>query len=451
MSTPKSISRFACAILASAVVALPSSASIGGTTITLDKDLYEVGDTATATITGTPGDVAYLVIDTAVGPTTLPGVGTFDIEAGATMMIFPLGVIPPSGSVTISHTAICDGFITSDKPIFMQGATFDPLAGLPLDISNLEVVEWARGDDCGVCPEAAVGDPLLAKFPGGIAVWLPGIGIDFVFSGTPLYVEYGDGTARLTGEIYSASAPTKSFEMDILIEGRVGFGDVGYPPMGSPKTELKDKAYKMNGGGPVDTLTWHYYESVTGLLVGTGDFAGGNIGVTRFGPAWQVGYGADNLSVEHGASGWLTLNVLSTPPGESWVPIGNSDINITTRSCVPSEPLCVIPPGFDPQYSTFPGGVAVWIPGIGTDYVSSPDMKYTEYPDGSARLIGETFSAANPLDRFLIDVFYTNRVDPGDPVYPPPLSPKLELKPSAYIQNGGPIDPSTWQIGRAHV
>src|SRR5690606_27453467 len=29
--------------------------------------------------------------------------------------------------------------------------------------------------------------------------------------------------------------------------------------------------------------------------------------------------------------------------------------------------------------------------------------------------------------------------------YPPPMSPKKELLPAAYVENGGPIDPQTWR------
>ena len=52
---------------------------------------------------------------------------------------------------------------------------------------------------------------------------------------------------------------------------------------------------------------------------------------------------------------------------------------------------------------------------------------------------GTLRSVSNPNNAFTVDVQFS-----GYSSTPPDGSPKLELLPNAYVQNGGPIDPSTW-------
>ena len=440
MLSPRSSKQALGFALAAALTAAPASATGGATpTLNLDQTLYEVGQTATATLTGNPGDFAFLLADAHEGPTYIPGVGTLAVDAGATMTILPMGTIPPSGVLDMQATPGCND-PAAWQPFFLQGVT----VGAGFDFSNLEVLDFVRGPGCHSFPEPPLGDPTYGNFPGGTALWLPGVGQDdYVFLPGARYTEYLDGTATLRGVAEGRYDSSKKFRVDVVLDNRMGPGDAAYPPAMSPKKELKPGAYR-SWGGPVDTGTWHYYQTMTGTLYGMDGYAGGILAIDRFGPSFQVGYGGDNVSLDFGASGWFNQNVVAQPSGEVWAPVGHGDFNITIRDvATPEPPVCVRAPE-DSQYATFPADVAVWLPGIGTDYVLETDTTYTEYLDGTARLVGEAYRPSAPTERFLVDVLFSDRVDIGDPNYPPPGSPKKEMHPTAYIEWGGPVDPSTW-------
>ncbi len=161
---------------------------------------------------------------------------------------------------------------------------------------------------------------------------LPGIGTDYVTLPDTKYTEFPDGTARLVGEIARPSNPLEHFAIDVIFDSRVDPGDPGYPPPMSPKLELSPSAY-IGAGGPVDPDTWHYYEELNGILIGLDSYAGGFIAVDRFGPSWQVGLGANNINTLDGASGWINMDVLATPPGYTWTPIGHGDFNMQLIVC----------------------------------------------------------------------------------------------------------------------
>ena len=114
--------------------------------------------------------------------------------------------------------------------------------------------------------------------------------------------EFDDGTAHLTGAIYKERVPNKRFLVDVWFTGRVSPGELGFAPSGSPKKELWDWMYVENGG-PVDTNTWHYYLHTDGFLTGQNAMAGALIQITRMGPAFQVGLGANGKNIGFGASG----------------------------------------------------------------------------------------------------------------------------------------------------
>lgn len=84
----------------------------------------------------------------------------------------------------------------------------------------------------------------------------------------------------------------------------------------------------------------------------------------------------------------------------------------------------------------------------GKDYVttSTDDLFWEEYDDGTAKLVGTVFDRnqvdsnnANP-NGWLINVNFVKRSEDGSG------GPKKELKNSAYANNGGPVDPSTWDF-----
>lgn len=435
--------------LALALLASPSAqastAAPGDPVVTLDKPLYQTGETATLTVTGTPGDQLWLLFDRRPGPTVLPGLGTFGLQMGRTLGVFPMGPMPASGSLTVAYTPDCLSAVVGE-PTFLQAVTSARQAPLPVHLSNVAVYEVQRGDECHNCPKTPIQDPTFGASPGGTAVYLHGIGNDFVFAPGASFAEYSDGTARLTGEIFRPTVPTERFLLDTLFTSYMGAGDVAYPPVGSPKLELAPAAY-ADQGGPIYPNVWHYYPTFTGLLIGLDDFAGGIVSIARTGPAFQVGYGANGKDLTYGGSGWLNVAVLTQPTSTTLNSTGGGDINMSVGDCPAlSTPLCptaAAPDAFSPQQSLAPHAVVMFSIDGKYDF-NGPNDSFTEFSDGTARLQGELVNTTDGTKKWTLDVIFNGKIDVGDPLNPPPGSPKLELMSSAYIWNNGPIDPATW-------
>ncbi|MEM7166197.1 MAG: putative Ig domain-containing protein, partial [Planctomycetota bacterium] len=68
---------------------------------------------------------------------------------------------------------------------------------------------------------------------------------------------------------------------------------------------------------------------------------------------------------------------------------------------------------------------------------------FTELPDGTATLTGTVTDATNPNACFTVDLTLTGLITASEPV--PAGSPQLFLSPSAYVANGGTVDPDTWR------
>ncbi|MCB1054930.1 MAG: carboxypeptidase regulatory-like domain-containing protein, partial [Acidobacteria bacterium] len=82
---------------------------------------------------------------------------------------------------------------------------------------------------------------------------------------------------------------------------------------------------------------------------------------------------------------------------------------------------------------------AVWLPGIATELYFEPPAVFNELPDGTATLTGTAVDATNMARSFFVQVTFTGRT-----AVTPAGSPKKELDPSQYVENGGPIDTDTW-------
>jgi hypothetical protein len=295
--------------------------------------------------------------------------------------------------------------------------------------------------DLGECVEPAEKDPRYYSGGAGHALYAPGIGKDFVFSSGGQFVELADGTARLTGVVERASAPTQRFMVDVVFSGRLDPGMPGYAPPMSPKKELASTAYVPNG--PVDPSHWHYYEGIDGTLTGLDAFDGALVQVKRRGPAFQVGVGANGKNTRFGGSGWLDLLVLTQPSqGKGWKTALVGDFNLDLgRDCRG----CPRAAYGDPGLGVGPlGDTAFWLPGIATDLEFESGALWIEHADGTATLAGVVRSLSNPLRRFAVHLELDQRVDPGDPEHAPAGSPKKELPPAVYLENGGPIDAETW-------
>ncbi|NNM20290.1 MAG: hypothetical protein HKO55_03335 [Gammaproteobacteria bacterium] len=125
-------------------------------------------------------------------------------------------------------------------------------------------------------------------------------GQDYLFTGADgTLIEYDDGTAMFSGYAHSIDDAGSGYMVTLSLSGRTAIA-----PPDSPKRELMSGAYSDNGG-PVDTGTWYYYTGFSGTFDGIGALAGTTLIITQRGPAFQIGFGANNKNLNFGASAWF--------------------------------------------------------------------------------------------------------------------------------------------------
>ncbi|MEM8964142.1 MAG: SdrD B-like domain-containing protein [Acidobacteriota bacterium] len=288
-----------------------------------------------------------------------------------------------------------------------------------------------------ICVEQANVDPVVYGGSGGHALWLPGIGKDFVFFGEPgTFVEQPDGTALFTGTVYRVSNPNQGFAISVMLDGYTTTA-----PPGSPKRELRSSAY-VDNGGPIDPSTWWYYPDFIATLTGVGEYAGAVVELTTRGPAWQTGFGANGKNANFGASMWFNYQVLEQPSaGPSLRVSGHGDFNVDLVDCVELlASYCPAPAlGQNGGWAAGSADHAITLPGIAHDMWLLDGAFFGEFSDGTARFIGTAYDVNDPGNLLDFDVTFT-----GATSVEPAGSPKKELPSWAYVDNGGPIDPSTW-------
>lgn len=285
-------------------------------------------------------------------------------------------------------------------------------------------------------------DPIYGQLAGGHALYLPGIGTDFVFrAGGELFL-HGDGSAELMGEVMSLGAPERRFLVDVHLAGLMGPDAESYPPVDSPKLELRPEAYVANGG-PVDPARWLYFTELDGRLIGRGELAGARLALEGTGPSAQLGRGANGKNLQNGLASWIRLTLLEQPDAGPALPTSpqDGDFNLTlTRTLI----SCAREAFEDALVTPLPGDHAFWLPGIGTDFVLRPGGHFIERSDGTAVVRGIIERENNPAWSFRVDVRFSDRRNPGAPDHPPAGSPKKDLYPAAYVENGGPVDTALW-------
>ena len=147
------------------------------------------------------------------------------------------------------------------------------------------------------------------------------------------FVDFGDGTARLTGRIEN---PDKNgaWDVDLFLTGRTTT-----PPAGSPKLP----------GFAVDPSDWVYFETIDGTLTGVAgtDYEGSVVTVTRRGEAFQLGDGANLKTENFGASTWFSWDLVQADVNgalratDHCDPYG--DINADFGDPEPCQPNCKTP------------------------------------------------------------------------------------------------------------
>ncbi|HEX4497346.1 MAG TPA: SdrD B-like domain-containing protein, partial [Thermoanaerobaculia bacterium] len=318
---------------------------------TYDLDGLGTANQATATLTAgqarTDVDFGYRTLGSIGDRVWLDSNGNGVQDAGEIGFDgLTVELINSSGTVIATTVTSGDGNYTfANLPAGTYSVRLDTVTGMmaTYDLDGVATPNFAtftlaggqnRTDvDFGVrvngCAEGAPLDPTYGPTTGGQAFWFPGIVTDLVFTPDPgTFLVNGDGTASLTGTLRSVSDPTKVFTVSVNFSGLTGTA-----PSGSPKKELQSSAYSENGG-PINTASWLYFTSYTGTLTGSGSYAGAVITISRTGPAFQIGVGADGKNIGFGGSGWFLWTVTHQPTsGNSLQSTGQGDIDIDLDDC----------------------------------------------------------------------------------------------------------------------
>jgi hypothetical protein len=116
-------------------------------------------------------------------------------------------------------------------------------------------------------------------------------------------------------------------------------------------------------------------------------------------------------------------------------------ITVQMLDCRSTNVLCVDEADFDPACGHGVDTHGLWLPNIGKDFDFIPNPgQFIENPDGTATITGIVRRRTDTNQAFIVTIALS-----GLTTNPPPDSPKKQLCDSAYVENGGPIDPSTWR------
>lgn len=142
---------------------------------------------------------------------------------------------------------------------------------------------------------------------------------------TGRFTEHADGTATLSYKVKNAHGD--GFRVQATLSDRQA-----KQPTGSPKF------------GPVitDATNWYYYKTLSGTLSGLSNtrYAGSIIDISRRGPAFQLGVGADyHEAGNFGGAAWLNLSTRRQPYTgvvfpQQWT---QADINIQLPDCTEEQ------------------------------------------------------------------------------------------------------------------
>ncbi|MFK8030676.1 MAG: SdrD B-like domain-containing protein, partial [Gammaproteobacteria bacterium] len=134
-----------------------------------------------------------------------------------------------------------------------------------------------------------------------------------------------DGTATLTGTVYKQGQPDYRYSVNLVMSG----GTFDAPP-GSPKNHFG-----------YNTDDWYFYPNWNGTLTGLSWNDNASVTITRTGPAFQIGTGANdhqNEGDQYGGSGWFDWSVNSQPNDCDYYNdcinhSGSGDVNVRIEAC----------------------------------------------------------------------------------------------------------------------
>ena len=283
----------------------------------------------------------------------------------------------------------------------------------------------------------AANDPAHSSLQGGAMLKVPGLLEDFVIAGGGQFVQLPNGTARLTGRVFSDSSIYSAFLIDLVFTGKLQSGNAGFPPAGAPSLGLLAGNYVP--AGPIAPSTFVYYTAASGTLTGVRDLDGLVLSLSSSQPV-QLGQGANNRNLNDGLLARFAATVTHQLPS----PVTVSGPVELTFDFQQDHVEDTTHPQPDPLRTTLPAGRAMVLPGVGSDYVFVPAADFTEYGDGHAELQGTLARISALNDSWTVSLQLQNRVTPGQANHPPTGSPVLQMLPSAYVANGGTMNPAHW-------
>jgi hypothetical protein len=206
--------------------------------------------------------------------------------------------VSPTTSKTYSVTASCGGFSYTDS--------------VDVNVSSCNSV---------VCTKQVSNTVGCANTP--YVIWLKdknGKG-HHLKGDTTKYVwhEYDNGDVRFTADDISASGLSGTFDVDLLFSGRTSTA-----PVNSPKLS---NCFTVSSSSD-----WEYFTTTSGTITSTNY---GTITVSRKGPAFQMGDGANIIQDGYGASGWFDVS-----GGNGHITTG--DVNVMLSDCIDSTPTLVV-------------------------------------------------------------------------------------------------------------
>ncbi|WP_378178514.1 T9SS type A sorting domain-containing protein [Aquimarina sp. SS2-1] len=171
----------------------------------------------------------------------------------------------------------------------------------------------SSNESCESCIEYGIQNTDYCSGDQSYVLWLQG---GRFFSNVDLeWNELADGTATLKGTVFDYTITQSNYEVDVVFTGKTST-----TPQNSPKShDCNDE----------DTSAWEYYTEFTGTI--TSEDGSWSTTVTRRGPAFQMGNGAnvtETAQGKFGACGWF-----DTTDNEYAV----GDFNFNFGDCITSE------------------------------------------------------------------------------------------------------------------
>ncbi len=147
--------------------------------------------------------------------------------------------------------------------------------------------------NCSECVEYGIVNTNNCKRNENYVMWLTDGNNPRWFSNVDLqWQEFADGTAKLSGTVYDHTLEQKTYEVDALFTGKTV-----NTPADSPKDHVCNDE---------DATGWMYYTGLTGTVKSTD--GSWSVNLSRRGPAFQMGNGANQTETEEGkfgACGWF--------------------------------------------------------------------------------------------------------------------------------------------------